>query len=98
MDTVDREMQAAGGPFFLGKELSMVDVVFTPFLERIAASIYYYKGFVVRGEGCAASHALCAQHTTHANYSLMVVCFPKEVSINGPEVVQYVLAQAVGVH
>ncbi len=51
MDTIDREMQAAGGPFFLGKELSLVDVVFSPFLERIAASIYYYKGFVVRGEG-----------------------------------------------
>ena len=51
MDAVDREMQAAGGPFFLGKELSLVDVVFSPFLERIAASIYYYKGFVVRGEG-----------------------------------------------
>ena len=51
MDAVDREMQAAGGPFFLGKELSLVDVVFSPFLERIAASMYYYKGFVVRGEG-----------------------------------------------
>ena len=51
MDAVDREMQAAGGPFFLGKDLSLVDVVFAPFLERIAASIYYYKGFVVRGKG-----------------------------------------------
>lgn len=51
MDLVNHEMQAAGGPFFLGKDLSLVDVVFSPFLERIAASIYYYKGFVVRGEG-----------------------------------------------
>ena len=48
----NRQGDAGGGrPFFLGKELSLVDVVFSPFLERIAASIYYYKGFVVRGEG-----------------------------------------------
>ena len=51
MDAVDRELHAAGGPFFLGEDLSLVDCVFAPFLERIAASIFYYKGFVVRGEG-----------------------------------------------
>ncbi|KAK9905873.1 hypothetical protein WJX75_007986 [Coccomyxa subellipsoidea] len=51
MDAVDRELGAAGGPFFLGADLSMVDVVFAPFLERIAASILYYKGFTVRGDG-----------------------------------------------
>ncbi len=51
MDAVDRELGAAGGPFFLGPELSMVDVVFAPFLERIAASILYYKGFTVCGGG-----------------------------------------------
>ena len=55
MEAVDRELGAAGGPFFLGSELSMVDVVFAPFLERIAASILYYKGFTVRGEGCAVT-------------------------------------------
>ncbi len=53
MDAVDRELGAAGSPFFLGAELSMVDIVFAPFLERIAASILYYKGLIVRGEGCA---------------------------------------------
>jgi glutathione S-transferase len=37
-------------PFFLDT-FSLVDITFAPFLERIAASIYYYKGFVVRGEG-----------------------------------------------
>lgn len=62
MDAVDRELGAAGGPFFLGAELSMVDIVFAPFLERIAASILYYKGLVVRGEGCAdaLSRFFCA--------------------------------------
>lgn len=29
---------------------AQVDVTFAPFLERIAASIAYYKGFMVRGE------------------------------------------------
>jgi glutathione S-transferase len=38
----------AGGPFFLGKEVAMVDFMFAPFLERIAASIIYYKGFPIR--------------------------------------------------
>lgn len=51
MDDVDREMGAAGGPFFLGPELSLVDITFAPFLERIVASIPYYKGFIVRGQG-----------------------------------------------
>ena len=50
MDAVDAELSAAPGPFFL-PTFSMVDCTFAPFLERIAASILYYKGFAVRGEG-----------------------------------------------
>ncbi|GAB4823293.1 hypothetical protein N2152v2_010339 [Parachlorella kessleri] len=51
MDVVEQQLGAAGGPFFLGRELSLVDITFAPFLERIAASIAYYKGFIVRGQG-----------------------------------------------
>lgn len=51
MDQVNAELDADGGPFFLGKDLSLVDCVFAPFLERIVASIPYYKGVRVRGEG-----------------------------------------------
>ena len=51
MDQVNAELDAEGGPFFLGKDLSLVDCVFAPFLERIVASIPYYKGVRVRGEG-----------------------------------------------
>ena len=47
MDLVANEMDAAGGPFFLGAELSLVDVTFTSILERTAASLAYYKGFSV---------------------------------------------------
>lgn len=32
------------GPYFLGNDVSLCDLVFAPFLERIAASIPYYKG------------------------------------------------------
>lgn len=49
MSEVDAQLAAADGPFFLGKEMSLVDCVFAPFLERIAASIPYYKGVRVRG-------------------------------------------------
>ena len=51
MDLVASEMAAAGGPFFLGPQLSLVDVTFAPMLERAAASLAYYKGFALRGAG-----------------------------------------------
>lgn len=28
--------------------MSIVDIMFTPFLERMAASLLYYKGFMMR--------------------------------------------------
>ena len=62
MDAIDSELGTAGGPFFLGAELSLPDCVFAPMLERIAASIPYYKGFIVRGQGCVSiiiTHAMC---------------------------------------
>lgn len=45
---VDTVLQKADGPFFLGKEISMVDVHFAPFLERMAASLLFFKGFMIR--------------------------------------------------
>ena len=54
MDAVDGELERGGGPYFMGAELSLVECVFAPMLERIAASIPYYKGLAVRGTGCAA--------------------------------------------
>ncbi|KAL0020433.1 hypothetical protein WJX77_002865 [Trebouxia sp. C0004] len=51
MDQVNDELDSDGGPFFLGKDMSLVDCVFAPFLERIVASIPYYKGVRVRGDG-----------------------------------------------
>ena len=51
MDQVNDELDGDGGPFFLGTDMSLVDCVFAPFLERIVASIPYYKGVRVRGDG-----------------------------------------------
>ncbi|KOO32848.1 glutathione s-transferase [Chrysochromulina tobinii] len=45
---VEGELGVAGGPFFLGKEVTLVDCFFAPFLERMAASLPYYKGLRVR--------------------------------------------------
>ena len=42
------EASAPAGPFFLGAELGTADVVFVPYVERMCASLYYYKGFDLR--------------------------------------------------
>lgn len=39
------------GSFFLGEKLSLVDVMFVPFMERMVSSLLYYKGFTMRGSG-----------------------------------------------
>lgn len=50
MDAVEEGLGATPGPYFL-EDFSLVDITFAPFLERIAASIAYYKGMAVRGQG-----------------------------------------------
>jgi glutathione S-transferase len=35
-------------PYFMGKEISVIDCIFVPYLERMVASLFYYKGFVMR--------------------------------------------------
>ena len=50
---VEKALEESGGPFFLdtSDSPSMVDLVFAPFLERMCASLLYYKGYRMRGEG-----------------------------------------------
>jgi glutathione S-transferase len=48
LQSVDAVLQKADGPFFLGKDFSLVDVQFAPFLERMVASLLFFKGFVIR--------------------------------------------------
>lgn len=42
MDAIDSALALKAGPWFLDN-YSLVDIVFAPFLERVAASIPYYK-------------------------------------------------------
>ena len=39
-----------GGAFFMGPDPALADCVFAPFLERMTASIPYYKGEALRGD------------------------------------------------
>lgn len=45
---VEEALAKHGGPYFLGESVSLVDVQFLPFVERMEASLAYYKGYCVR--------------------------------------------------
>jgi glutathione S-transferase len=53
LDEVEEALSAApqGGPYFLGKQLSLVDIRFAPFIERQIASLAYFKGYDARDGG-----------------------------------------------
>lgn len=44
---VENALAAAPGPYFL-ESFGTVDVIFTPYVERMNASLYYYKGYSLR--------------------------------------------------
>jgi len=46
---MEQALAATPGPFLLG-ELSAADLVFVPYVERMNASLAYYKGFLLRRE------------------------------------------------
>lgn len=46
---VEAALGKTSGPYFLD-EFSVVDVIFTPYVERMNASLYYYKGYSLREE------------------------------------------------
>ncbi len=46
---VEAAFARTSGPYFL-EEFSVVDVIFTPYVERMNASLYYYKGYSLREE------------------------------------------------
>jgi glutathione S-transferase len=45
---VEAALGETEGPFFLGSEITVADIVFVPYVERMAASLYYYKGYTLR--------------------------------------------------
>ncbi|GAB4531233.1 MAG: glutathione S-transferase family protein [Pleurocapsa sp.] len=46
---VEDALAKTSSPFFL-EDFSTVDVIFTPYVERMNASLYYYKGYSLREE------------------------------------------------
>lgn len=46
---VESALGSTSSPYFLDK-FGIVDVIFTPYLERMNASLYYYKGYSLREE------------------------------------------------
>jgi len=46
---VESALESTNGPYFL-PEFSTADVVFVPYVERMNASLYYYKGYSLREE------------------------------------------------
>ncbi|MGB7273724.1 MAG: glutathione S-transferase C-terminal domain-containing protein, partial [Geitlerinemataceae cyanobacterium] len=46
---VEEALASTTGPYFL-EEFSTVDTIFTPYVERMNASLFYYKGYSLREE------------------------------------------------
>ena len=46
---VENALASTPGPYFL-EEFGTADVIFTPYVERMNASLYYYKGYSLREE------------------------------------------------
>jgi len=49
VDQVELALASTPSPYFL-EEFSTADVIFTPYVERMNASLYYYKGYSLREE------------------------------------------------
>jgi glutathione S-transferase len=47
--TVEAALAKTASPYFL-EDFSAIDVIFTPYVERMNASLYYYKGYSLREE------------------------------------------------
>ena len=48
--TLEQALATHGGPYLLGEELGTADLVFVPYVERMNASLAYYKGYLLRRE------------------------------------------------
>ena len=48
LQIVEDALKESSGPFFMGNDITMVDIMFAPFIERMASSLLYYKGFQMR--------------------------------------------------
>ncbi|MBE9062139.1 glutathione S-transferase family protein [cf. Phormidesmis sp. LEGE 11477] len=54
VDKVEAALAQTPGPYFLS-DFSTADIVFTPYVERMNASLYYYKGYSLREDNSRLS-------------------------------------------
>ncbi|AFY73130.1 glutathione S-transferase [Synechococcus sp. PCC 7502] len=59
---VESALAKTSGDYFLD-QFGIVDVIFTPYVERMNASLYYYKGYSLRDENPYLSHWFNAMET-----------------------------------
>ena len=62
MNQVESALAQTPGPYFL-EMFSTVDVIFTPYVERMNASLFYYKGYSMRDENSKFSDWCDAMET-----------------------------------
>jgi glutathione S-transferase len=60
---VDKSLSSTPGPYFLGEEFTAADVIFIPYVERMLASLYYYKGFNIKEASPAIAKWFAALET-----------------------------------
>jgi glutathione S-transferase len=60
--TVENALGATPGSYFL-ETFSTADVIFTPYVERMNASLYYYKGYSMREESAPMAAWFAAMET-----------------------------------
>ena len=62
---VEQALGSTPGPYFLD-DFGIVDVIFTPYVERMNASLYYYKGYSLREENSRLRAWFAAMETRPA--------------------------------
>ncbi|NJP08580.1 MAG: glutathione S-transferase [Leptolyngbyaceae cyanobacterium RU_5_1] len=66
VNQVEQTLASTAGSYFL-EEFGTADVIFTPYIERMNASLYYYKGYSLREENprCAAWFEVMERRLTY---------------------------------
>lgn len=62
LDLISDSLRSVPGPYFL-EDFSVADIIITPYIERMNASIYAYKGFSIRDEYPTIDNWFCAMET-----------------------------------
>ncbi len=84
MQQVETALSATPGPYFLA-EFGTADVIFTPYVERMNASLYYYKGYSMRevhprfAEWCSAMETRSTYRGTQSDFHTHVHDLPPQM-------------------